>query len=92
MKKINKIFTVITTYILIILALAILGTFLSDYLVNINWFGDYTELRFKGKEYEYTSKCWGARHYSYNWGLFFLFLTTLARCIVSVIYTVENTK
>ena len=41
MKKVNKIFNAITISLLILIGIGILGTYLSDYLVRINWFGDY---------------------------------------------------
>ena len=58
MSKINKAFNSISITIIITFIVAILGTYLSDYLIKINWFGDtyYTNGAVK----------WGARHYWYN--------------------------
>ena len=41
MKKINKIFTIITIYVIALFALAIIGTYINDYLEAINWFKDW---------------------------------------------------
>ena len=36
----NKIFNIITIYIIGLLIIGITGTYLSDYLNDVNWFGD----------------------------------------------------
>lgn len=91
MSKINRIFNTITIGIILISVIGISGTFISDYLISINWFGDYEELRYKGKEYEYLAKCWGVRHYWYNWSLSLLVLTSVLRLFINVITIVDET-
>jgi hypothetical protein len=58
------------------------GTFLSDYLIEINWFNDTKEIRkYSYGDEEYIS--YGARHVWYNTGAILLFIATLIRSIVS---------
>ena len=82
MSKTSKIFNAITLYILAIFSIAIIGTYLSDYLVSINWFGDYVSDTRSGWDGSYER--WGARHYWYNWGMFLLFVLSIVRAIVGV--------
>lgn len=80
----TKVFNLITFYILLILSMGMLGTYFSEYLIEINWFGDIDT----GKIYVNSGKkviIWGVRHYWYNWGVFFLFLSTIIRAIVSCV-------
>lgn len=78
MKEYNKIFNAITLCILFLILIGIAGTYLSDYLIDINWFGDSIETEyFLGRSHE--REVWGARHYWYNWGVFILFLATFIR-------------
>lgn len=88
---INKIINSITIFLIIILILGFSGTFLFDYLKSINWFGDHEEQRGYG-EYIRTVTVWGARHYWYNWGLFFLFCLSIARLFFKVVNIVEKYK
>lgn len=86
MKKINKVFTTITISILVLSLIGIFGTYLSDYLIEINWFGDSKP---------YKTSCgnrvdWGARHYWYNWGVSLLFITSLARAIAKIVNIIDN--
>ena len=90
---INKLFNTITVTILILLSIGIAGTFLSDYLTSIEWFGDYEkEHKFWHSNNTYIEDHWGARHYWYNWGCFFLFLTALCRGVVKVVNIIDNDK
>lgn len=80
----TKLFNLITFYILLIVSMGMLGTYFSEYLSEINWFGDIDT----GKIYVDSGKkvtIWGARHYWYNWGVGFLFVSTIIRAIVSCI-------
>ena len=92
MKKINRIFNAISISILALILIGLSGTFLSDYLVSINWFDDFSKIESKygGKEMEYFY--WGTRHYWYNWGLFFLFLTAFGRSVANVVMIIEDKK
>jgi|TARA_R110000796_G_scaffold149308_1_gene266156 hypothetical protein len=86
-KKINKVFSTITVSLLILMSIAILGTYLSDYLESIKWFGDsepYTDERKR------LSVDWGARHYWYNWGVALLFLTSLGRAVAQVVIIIDE--
>ena len=91
MKKINKIFNVIALWIFVSVLIGVSGTFLSDYLVSIDWFGDHSVTRFNsfyGKEV--VDDYWGARHYWYNWGVFLLFSVSTIRGIVCVVFIIEK--
>ena len=84
MKKVNKIFNIITLTIVSIVVTGILGTYLSDYLIGINWFGDYKSLdKMWGGGKEICAH-WGARHYWYNWGIVLLILITVAKSIAKI--------
>ena len=86
MKNINKIFNAITINLLVLTAIGLAGTFLSDYLISINWFGDYKEVKnYYGSEKTFINNVWGARHYWYNWGCGLLFLTGFFRCVCNII-------
>lgn len=90
----TKVFNLMTFYILLIVSMGMLGTYLSDYLIEINWFGDIDT----NKVYVESGKrvpIWGPRHYWYNWGSLVLFICTIIRSIVSCVnyYTyLENKK
>lgn len=91
MKEGNKIFNAITISILILFAVAIGGTYLSDYLASIDWFGDYEVVAYSDYyKRDQTKYHWGARHYWYNWGMGLLFFTSLARAIFQIAMIVEN--
>jgi hypothetical protein len=91
MKKVNKIFSVITISIFILMFLGIAGTYLSDYLSSINWFGDYKNTYYSDyKERNITETVWGARHYWYNWGISILFIVSVVRAITKVIMIIDN--
>ncbi len=80
----TKLFNLITFYIILITFIGLSGSFLSDYLIEINWFNDIDT----GKTFIYDGGKvidWGIRHYWYNWGVFFLFVSTIIRAIVSCI-------
>ena len=78
MSKLNRVFNVITVNILIMFSIGFIGTYLSDYFIEQNLFGD------SGAAH------WGARHYWYNWGVFFLFLSNFIRAIFKVINVVNE--
>tara|TARA_B100000809_G_scaffold232426_1_gene248316 strand:+ start:356 stop:625 length:270 start_codon:yes stop_codon:yes gene_type:complete len=85
MKNINKVFNTVTISLIILIGIGLMGTFLSDYLVSIDWFGDTSRTgKFWGSKEAYTIHEWGARHYWYNWGVFFLFITALLRAVFKV--------
>jgi len=79
----TKLFNLITFYILLIVSMGMVGTFLSDYLIEINWFNDV----YTGRVYSSGKKViiWGIRHYWYNWGVFLLFIATIFRSIFSCV-------
>lgn len=52
MRKINRVYNTITASIIILFSIAIIGTYLSDYLVSINWFGDYETTYYKSEDVE----------------------------------------
>lgn len=78
MKKTVKYTSLLTLQILILGLIGIFGTFLSDYLISINWFGDYYEY------YEYLEKNvlqYGARRHWYNWIVSIIFFIQVFRII-----------
>lgn len=70
-ERVTRIFNSITVSVFGLILLGISGTYLSDYLSSIDWFGD-------------THSRWGARHYWYNIGTGVLFVITSLRCIVTI--------
>ena len=85
MKKTNKIFIAIIFHLTILITIGIAGTYLSDYLIEIKWFGDEkVNLYNNYSERYYEHNNWGARHYWYNFGVALFFLTSLSRSIVSI--------
>jgi hypothetical protein len=92
MKKVNRVFTQISLSIIVLFFIAVAGTYLSDYLLSINWFNDHIEIRnFYGGGGDYEYEVWGARHYWYNWSVGLLFLTSLARAVFSVVVISNKT-
>ncbi len=80
----TKLFNLITFYIILITSMGMSVTYFSEYLIEINWFGDIDT----GKVYVDNGKkvtIWGARHYWYNWGVLFLFIATIFRSIFSCV-------
>ena len=93
MRKTNKVFTVIAVHLALLIGIGILGTFLSDFLTEINWFGDVvlTDDKFVYQAFGGKSQVkWGARHYWYNWGCFLFAVLSVFRCIVTVYNIVES--
>jgi hypothetical protein len=87
----KNIFNIILLWLCLMVSAGICGTFLSDYLVSINWFGDAEVLDMNwstGKKY--TRIKWGARHYWYNWGVSLLFITSMVRGIFYVNNKIES--
>lgn len=70
MRRLNKIFATITVSILILFSIGVVGTYISEYLSSINWFGD------RGSN-------WGPRHYWYNFLIAALFIVSLVRAITN---------
>ena len=89
-KKINKVFNTITISILLICSIGICGTYLSDYLNDIGWFGDsfVYESRYGQKPMKYLE--YGARHHWYNWACVLLVFTSICRTIVIVNNIISN--
>ena len=85
MKKVNKIFNIIFGYIIFAVAMGIGMSYITEYLVDTNWFGDVIEIRrySNGEEYEYYK--WGIRHMWYNVGLWLASFTTFIRVMVVII-------
>lgn len=90
MKKVNKLFNITTLTILSLVIIGICGTYLSDYLIEINWFGDYTSLDLVYGGEKKLCKHWGARHYWYNWGVFLLMTVSVFRYIGEIINIGES--
>ena len=86
-KKVNKIFTTITVSIIILVSIAILGTYMNEYLSSINWFGDHDPFI---NAYGKPEIVWGPRHYWYNWGTALLLITSFLRAVVKVIMIIEE--
>lgn len=81
MKKIIKFTTGLTFQILLLSAIGMIGTFLSDYLVDLNWFNDYTEISNKYSK-PFEDDIWGARHYWYNITVSVLFVIQGIRIVL----------
>tara|TARA_R110002074_G_scaffold55696_2_gene137926 strand:- start:15 stop:290 length:276 start_codon:yes stop_codon:yes gene_type:complete len=89
MKKVNKIFNIIFGYIIFAVAMGIGMSYLTEYLVDINWFGDVIEIRsYSGEKYEYVK--WGMRHIWYNAGLWLVSFTTFIRVTVIVLNIADS--
>lgn len=90
MKKVNRVFNTISISILVLALIGVSGTYLSDCLNEIGWFGDkiteHKHTYFSGSSYIE----WGARHYWYYWGVFLLFCTALGRAIANVVMIIEE--
>lgn len=73
-----------------IVVLGMCGTYLSDYLVNVNWFGDstYTKTDYIGKVTVHVK--WGARHYWYNFTVVAMIILSVARAVAKVYLIVEK--
>lgn len=87
--KYSKIFNQLAVQIFIIGFIGIAGTFLSDYLIKNNFFGDTSTTH----DYGYglrTCYEWGVRHYWYNWIVSILFILQVIRTIVSTVEEVEK--
>jgi hypothetical protein len=85
-KKINKVFTTITVSLLILMTIGVLGTYISDHLESIKWFGDSAPY-----EGNYGTRVdWGARHYWYNWGVALLLIASLGRAAAQVVFIIEE--
>ena len=85
MRKVNKIFNIIFGYIIFAVVMGIGMSYLTEHLVDTNWFGDAIEIRHytNGEEYEYYK--WGMRHVWYNTGLWLTSLATFTRVMVVII-------
>jgi len=79
MKKAIKFTTGLTLQIILIGAIGFFGTFFSDYLESIGWFGDVLTDRIRGGE-PYIE--WGARHNWYVCTLVIVFLVQVARLVM----------
>ena len=81
--------------VIILFGVAILGTFLSDYLTEIQWFGDTVSvvtnsdhiMKMFDEPRHQEILHYSARHYWYNWGFAVLFLLQL---ISFIWYTVNK--
>jgi hypothetical protein len=90
MKKLNKIFNIVFVYVVFITLMGIGWSYLTDYLTEINWFGDSVETRSwsDGTEYEY--EVYGIRHIWYNTGLWCTSLTMTVRVVALLVFISEN--
>lgn len=79
MKKAVKYTSLLTLQIILLGLIGIFGTFLSDYLVSINWFGDYVGIDYFTNKKELM---YGSRHYWYNWVISVLFIVQVGRIII----------
>jgi len=86
--KSTRIFIIIYTTIIGITLIGLLGTFLSDYLIEINWFGDYYDTSKEANDGTYYH--WGARHCWYNWSIVLLVCTSVIRSIVKIVEISEE--
>jgi len=82
MKKLNRIFNVISINILILFAIGFLGTYLSEVLSESGMFGDF--------ENSYGRIEWGARHCWYFWSIFLLFVANVGRAVARVVVVVKE--
>ena len=86
MRKVNKIFNIIFGYIIFAVAMGIGMSYLTEYLVDTNWFGDVVKIRrYTNGDYGPEYIKWGARHIWYNAGLWLTSLATLTRVMVVII-------
>ena len=88
MKKINRIFNVISINILVLFLIGFFGTYFSDLLNEYGLFGDYCDDNRSAWDGQYCH--WGARHYWYVWGVFFLFVANLVRSVFRVISVIKE--
>jgi hypothetical protein len=82
MKKLNRIFNVISINILILFAIGFLGTYLSEVLSENGMFGDFENSSGRVE--------WGVRHCWYFWGIFFLFVANIGRAVARVVVVVKE--
>jgi len=90
MKLINKVFNIITIYLITTAIVAFMWSFLGDYLSEIKWFNDYSNNIKSGWDQTYTH--WGARHCIFMWFNVLMFCTSTARVIFNLISIVEEDK
>lgn len=91
MKKVNKIFNIIFGYIILVTLIGIGMSYLTDYLVSIEWFGDYTKTKYYTSGVgSYEREYLGARHMWYNAGLWLVSITTFARAFITIVNIVAD--
>ena len=84
--KLMKVFLQISISIILLTTLGLVGTFLTDYLNEINWFGNYQELNWSGSDMVEVK---GARWHWYAWGLGTLWFSTFAHCAIRIINSID---
>jgi len=90
MKKAIRFTTGLSLQILLLGLIGFFGTFLSDHLDSIGWFGDETKDYMRGGVMHVE---WGARHLWYVWTLVAIVLTQIARMVMwSVAFWDEEAK
>jgi hypothetical protein len=80
MKKLNRIFNVISVNLLILFSIGFFGTYVSDILEANGMFGDFKNSHGRLE--------WGARHCWYFWGVFSLFLANFGRAVARVVMVI----
>jgi hypothetical protein len=85
----------IAFHIVLLFGLPMVATFLSEWLTAVGFFGD-APCHIEGLHNHMGGPCdglsWGARHYWYVWGCFFLWILGLIRVVVTIAAEVESTE
>ena len=81
--KWTKFFLEISLQILVLTIVGIAGTYLSDHLSSIGFFGDTPSNQNAGGIDPYNN--WGARHYWYFWAVTILCALQVIRIVITVI-------
>jgi len=90
MKKAIRFTTGLTLQVILLGAIGFFGTFFSDYLDSIGWFGDVLTDKIRSGE-QYVE--WGARHLWYVCTLIIVVLIQITRIIMwSIAFWDEETK
>ena len=79
MKKAIRFTTGLSLQIILLGAIGFFGTFLSDYLADMGWFGDTIEKSVHG---DWNNEIWGARHRWYVVTLVLLVVIQIVRIVM----------